>query len=109
GYSRFNLEALFELATLAEHVGVDLWHYQTADGRSMQQALEFLLPYVDVPPKKWPYGQTKTPDPAGVAPILRQTAAVYHEPNYEAIVQKFSGQEENRMQLLCAPPKAALR
>ena len=26
GYSRFNLQALFTLATLAEHVGVDLWN-----------------------------------------------------------------------------------
>src|SRR5208283_4124843 len=46
GYSRFNLEALFMLATLGEHVGVDLWHYQLPDGRGLTKALDFLLPYV---------------------------------------------------------------
>ena len=56
GYSHFNLEALFTLATLSEHVGVDLWHCQLANGQfALATALDFLLPYIADPPKKWPY------------------------------------------------------
>jgi hypothetical protein len=39
-YSVFNLEGLLELAVLGEHVQVDLWHYQTGDGRSITKALD---------------------------------------------------------------------
>ncbi|MEI9955599.1 MAG: alginate lyase family protein [Ferruginibacter sp.] len=46
GYSIFNLEAWSLLATAAETKGVDLWHYQTADGRSIKKAIDYLLPYV---------------------------------------------------------------
>jgi hypothetical protein len=107
GYSRFNVEALFALATLAEHVGVDLWPYQTPDGRSMRKALDFLLPYVDSPAKKWPYEQIKPSDPSDFAPLLRQAAVVYHESKYENTLLKFSGTSSKRLQLLYPnpPPK----
>jgi hypothetical protein len=100
GYSRLNLEALFLLATLAEHAAVDLWHYETPDGRSLRKTLDYLLPYVDTPPRKWPYEQIKKFDRADFAPLLRQAAVVYNDPKYEAILAKMPGASHKRLQLL---------
>ena len=99
-YSRLNLEALFLLATMAEHVGVDLWHYETRDGRSLRKALDFLLPYADTPPRPWPFEQIKHYNQTEFAPILRQAALEYGEPKYEAILAKMPGVSHERLQLL---------
>jgi hypothetical protein len=56
GYSNMNLDALLELAHLGDRVGVDLWHFKTPDGRSIQNAVDFLMPYA-VGKKKWTYTQ----------------------------------------------------
>ncbi|MEN9686572.1 MAG: hypothetical protein RLZZ28_2358 [Bacteroidota bacterium] len=58
GYSTFCLEAWFKTALLAQRAGVDIWHYQTRDGRSIQKALDWLLPYA-MQEKKWEYQQIK--------------------------------------------------
>jgi len=55
-YSTFNLEAWSLLANTAETKGVDLWHYQTADGRSIKKAIDYLQPFV-TEGKKWEYPQ----------------------------------------------------
>lgn len=60
-YSLFNLRAEIELATLGRSVGVDLWHYQTADGRSLLKAAEFMAQYAD-PKREWPYQQIHNPN-----------------------------------------------
>jgi hypothetical protein len=53
GYSVFNVSAMITMAELAERVDVDLWKYQTEDGRSIRAALDYLTPYLDGG-KKWP-------------------------------------------------------
>src|SRR5437763_9381005 len=52
GYSNGNLDGLMLLATLGERVGVDLWNFQTPDGRSIRKALDFLTPIV-LGERKW--------------------------------------------------------
>src|SRR5947207_14326063 len=53
-YSNGNLDGLMDLATLGERVGVDLWNFQTRDGRSIRKALDFLVP-IAIGEKKWAY------------------------------------------------------
>ncbi len=58
GYSTFCLDAWFKAAILAKHLGVDVWHYHTADGRGLQKALDWLIPYA-LKGRKWEYQQIK--------------------------------------------------
>ena len=55
-YSNYNLMALIHLALLGDHVGVDLWNYQSAHGGSILKALKYLLPFTKEP-QKWSYLQ----------------------------------------------------
>jgi hypothetical protein len=71
----FNVNALTSLAVLADRLGVDLWHYQTPDGRSLRKALDYLAPYTD-PAHKWPGNQANAFNAGGLAaPLLRARAA----------------------------------
>lgn len=45
GYSTMNLRAYTNLAIMSSRCGVDLWHFETNDGRSILKAYQFLLPY----------------------------------------------------------------
>jgi len=89
GYSAFNLRALTELASLADQVGVDLWHFQTADGRSIRKALDYLLPYA-MGEKQWPNRQIEEMRPDELAVPLLEAAAIYKDPRYEAAAKKLS-------------------
>lgn len=99
-YSWFNLSALTELATLGEHAGVDLWHYSTADKRSIRGAIEFMVPFVDVPAKDWPYQQIKEKKEGDYLAVLHEAALAYGAPEFDAIVAKYPGASAMRFQLL---------
>ncbi|XWW45365.1 alginate lyase family protein [Fibrella sp. USSR17] len=60
GYSVMNLKGFFGLARLAENVNMDLWNYQTPDGKSLKKAYFWMLPYADQQ-KPWTFQQIKTP------------------------------------------------
>ncbi len=80
-YSLFNLEALFRLATLGQHVGVDLWRYATADGRGIRTALDYLIPYA-LRERPWPYPSLGDWETAPMADLLLQAAPAYAHPRY---------------------------
>ncbi len=55
-YCVFNLTAEMQLADLARSQGIDTWHFQSSDGRSLLKAVEFMAQYAD-PAQSWPYQQ----------------------------------------------------
>ncbi|WP_375446755.1 alginate lyase family protein [uncultured Fibrella sp.] len=58
GYSLMNLKGFFGLAQLAEKVNIDLWNYETADGKSIRKAYTWMLPYAEGE-KPWTFQQIK--------------------------------------------------
>lgn len=90
GYSCFNLRALTELAILGGHVGVDLWHFKTKDGRSIRAALDYLLPYA-LGDKPWPYKQLGDLGARDLVQPLLEAARAYNDSGYEAAARKIEG------------------
>ncbi|MDR3457621.1 MAG: alginate lyase family protein [Verrucomicrobiae bacterium] len=76
GYSMFNLHALMDLACLGRAAGVDLWHFQTPDGRSILKVAEFMAPYVDLD-HKWPYQQIHPANRGDLQELLLRAAAEF--------------------------------
>jgi hypothetical protein len=86
-YSEFNLRAFFDLAALGERVGVDVWGYKTADGRSIRQALDFLVPYA-AGERKWNAAQITPFRPAVIHRLLRRGAVAWKEPKCRALAMQ---------------------
>jgi hypothetical protein len=87
-YSLFNLRALIDLAGIGQNIGVDLWHYQTPDGRSLLKGLEFMSPYAAAG-KKWPFQQIHEPNRADLGELLLRAAPEFPESNLAAALKNF--------------------
>ena len=102
-YSCFNLEALADLANLGEHVGVDLWRFATLDGRSMRRGIEYMLPYLDKPAKKWPYEQIKDDGGTKFLPVVLQASLAYENAaEFRQVLAKYPETRTKRFNLLYA-------
>jgi hypothetical protein len=77
-YSVGNLDGLMLLARLGENVDVDLWNYQSVDGRSIRRALDYLVP-VALGEQKWTYQQLGEWPPQMLFPLIRRAAAKYED------------------------------
>ncbi len=87
GYSNGNLDGLMQLATLGERAGVDLWNFQTKDGRSIRKALDFLTP-IALGEEKWQYQELGGVKPQSLFPLMRRAAAVYRDKEYQRLMTK---------------------
>ena len=86
-YSVGNLDGLTLLATLGERVGVELWNYRTADGRSIRRALDYLVPFA-FDEKRWPDQQIGEWQPQLLFPLIRRSAGRYLDRQYQALSKK---------------------
>jgi hypothetical protein len=99
-YALFNLEALFDAASAADKLEMDLWNYETPDKRGVRKALEWLLPFA-IGAKAWSYQQISAWQSEKLAPLLRRAAGHYREPGYEKAISKLPGAfTDQRWQLL---------
>jgi hypothetical protein len=102
GYSLMNLRGLMSLARLGESAGVDLWSFQTEDGRSIRKALDYLLPFA-LGEKKWPYEQMGPWSPRGIFPLVRWAALKYPDGPYRSLLSKLPAPEPNDRTRLLRP------
>lgn len=103
-YSIFNLEALFNAASIGERMGIDLWGLGTGDKRGIRRALDWLVPFA-AGKAKWKYREISGFQPQKLAPLLRRASIRYREPTYEEALGKLpqlTGDE--RWQLLYPKP-----
>ena len=89
-YSIFNLRAFFDLAALGDRVGLDLWNYQTPDGRSLRKALNYLVPFASGE-RKWTDAQITPFRPAELHALLRRGAVAWKEPKYRELALEVGG------------------
>ena len=87
-YTRLNLKFFFDLAKAGEAHDIDLWNYQSEDGRSLRKALDFLTPYLLGARKDWPYQQIDSTGPSSFYRLYQEAARAYQEPLYLEIARK---------------------
>jgi type 1 glutamine amidotransferase len=107
-YSTGNLSGLMSLAKLGECVGLDLWNYETTDGRGIRRAYDFLTPFA-LREKLWPYQQLGGWSPEGFASLARQAALKFPAQKYVDLASKaVRSNATDRANLLRPKPGASV-
>ncbi len=89
GYTLYNTRAMIRLARLGEPLGIDLWNFQTIDGRSLRKALDFFSVYAD-PDKAWPHKQIEPFGRQGITVFLQQASTRYADQPYRKLIKTFA-------------------
>jgi Alginate lyase. len=87
-YSVFGLRAFTALALCAEHTGEDLWNYKTDDGRSLQTAYTFLVPYL-LEKKQWQWGIAREGEQTNymALPMMHHASEKYNSQEINQVVE----------------------
>jgi hypothetical protein len=101
-YSTKNLDGLMILAQLGQHAGIDLWNFQTPDGRSIKAALDWMRSVANgtVP---WTYkeiGHTESWKPKVSARILLRAERAWPAAGYGSVLDAETTDNNNRLNLL---------
>ncbi len=72
-YTTWTLMAAFDLAELGRCVGVDLWSFETEDGRSLRAGTAFVAAYAGRE-TEWPHPEIDKSQTAGLYEVLRRGA-----------------------------------
>ena len=103
-----SLVGLFDLATLAEGVGLDLWNWETSDGRSIKTAFYWFVETLE-DGGVWPRAQIEDFDQYQLLPLLRRGAIKYRDAACEERIKTLEGidAEADRTNLLYPKEKMA--
>ncbi|HEX2950334.1 MAG TPA: alginate lyase family protein [Armatimonadota bacterium] len=85
-YSVFNLTAMVNLAVMGARLGPDLWHFHTTDGRCLQRAFDWLLPFL-YGRRPWTYQQIHAINWKSLLPLYRHAAVAYGVEDYRQAAQ----------------------
>lgn len=105
-YATMNLNLYVQLASVADKVGIDLWHYTAPNGGSIRKALDWLVPFW-TQARSWPYDQIVPFSYERALRLLRRASWAYRSPAYESAIKKLPLPPrvhlETRTQLTCPP------
>jgi hypothetical protein len=77
-YSIYGMQAFTTLALCAQNIREDLWHYKTSDGRGLELAFGFLIPYfLDEKPWAWTNIENDSPVNINALSIIRWASRTY--------------------------------
>jgi hypothetical protein len=91
-----NLAGFFKIARLAENVKVNLWNYETTDGKGLQKSLQWLIPYLKNE-KVWEFKQIKEKEYNDTFWLLKMASVKYANPTYEVLARKICPQCEQTL------------
>lgn len=94
-YTNMNLLGFFTIARLAENVQIDLWNYQTEDGKSIKKAFEWLLPFVK-DEKAWAHQQIKPRTFGQTIKLFQIAAQKYNKTEYLELSKKLENKEPEK-------------
>jgi hypothetical protein len=97
-YAVMNLKGFFGLSRLGEHVGVDLWNYQTREGKSIKRAFEWMLPYA-CGKKEWTHQQIEPIDWNTFLPLLTMAAPHYPGPVVQQLMSQLRKDDDHVLKL----------
>lgn len=89
-YTAFNLEAFCSLALIGDCAGIDLWSYQSSDGRSIRKALDWFLPFY-TGDNEWAHKQIDTYKKEAFFPLLLLASVKYGDNKYIEAGRKYGG------------------
>ena len=87
-YSVYGLKAFTTLAQCAKLLDVDMWNYQTKDGKGLRAAFNFLAPYLNGS-KEWGWSNIDNKDKIsiGAIEIIRQATKAFDTPELKQAEQ----------------------
>lgn len=92
-YCMMNLQAFFDLATMAERCGEDLWAFETPDGRSLRKAAEWLLPFA-LGERTHSKTDIVKEAPQNYLSVFRRAAIKFRDARFEDVVRNCEQRQE---------------
>ncbi|WP_435675975.1 alginate lyase family protein [Polaribacter sp.] len=85
-YSCFNLQALANIAVIADKIGIDMWHYETDSKKSLALAINYLTPVLEG--KEWHNNMLDELDYTALIPIVSEASKKVNTEEYNKILSK---------------------
>ena len=85
-YVNMNLDGYFLVAQLAENSAINLWQYETKQGITMKNCLDWMVPYLKNE-KKWSYEQIKNIGYKETIRLLKIASQKYSDSEYDALAK----------------------
>jgi len=95
-YSILNLQGFFDLSTLAEKTGADLWNYTNKKGATLRTAFNWLKPYA-LGEKPWAYEQVTTYRKTAFYGLLLEAGNKYTDAGCLSSARQISPQANDKM------------